>query len=101
MTAAPQFALVDVNNFYVSCERVFQPRLEGIPLVVQGSGTTHMTSGTVMVHARRLRCIFAGILLVNCRMVMCVVTRVLGSRTGFVLAIAGHCCPAVLQGQQN
>jgi DNA polymerase V len=34
MTVAPQFALVDVNNFYVSCERVFQPRLEGIPLVV-------------------------------------------------------------------
>ena len=28
------FALVDVNNFYVSCERVFKPRLEGIPLVV-------------------------------------------------------------------
>ena len=34
MSAAPQFALVDVNNFYVSCERVFQPRLEGIPVVV-------------------------------------------------------------------
>jgi DNA polymerase V len=31
---APQFALVDVNNFYVSCERVFKPRLEGIPMVV-------------------------------------------------------------------
>jgi impB/mucB/samB family len=30
----PQFALVDVNNFYVSCERVFQPKLEGVPLVV-------------------------------------------------------------------
>ena len=28
------FALVDVNNFYVSCERVFQPRLERMPLVV-------------------------------------------------------------------
>lgn len=28
------FALVDVNNFYVSCERVFQPRLERVPLVV-------------------------------------------------------------------
>lgn len=28
------FALVDVNNFYVSCERVFKPRLEGIPIVV-------------------------------------------------------------------
>ena len=32
--AAPCFALVDVNNFYVSCERVFNPQLEGVPLVV-------------------------------------------------------------------
>lgn len=28
------FALVDGNNFYVSCERVFQPRLQGQPVVV-------------------------------------------------------------------
>lgn len=27
-------ALVDCNNFYVSCERVFNPRLEGQPVVV-------------------------------------------------------------------
>ena len=27
-------ALVDCNNFYVSCERVFNPRLEGVPVVV-------------------------------------------------------------------
>ncbi|ARA94519.1 hypothetical protein AWN76_016035 [Rhodothermaceae bacterium RA] len=28
------FALVDCNNFYVSCERVFDPGLEGCPVVV-------------------------------------------------------------------
>jgi DNA polymerase V len=31
---APIFALVDVNNFYVSCERVFQPQFEHVPMVV-------------------------------------------------------------------
>src|SRR3546814_846884 len=28
------FALVDCNNFYVSCERVFQPELRSKPVVV-------------------------------------------------------------------
>ena len=28
------FALVDCNNFYASCERVFRPDLEGVPIVV-------------------------------------------------------------------
>ncbi|MEA2109398.1 MAG: Y-family DNA polymerase [Pseudomonadota bacterium] len=31
---APIFALVDCNNFYVSCERVFNPGLRGRPVVV-------------------------------------------------------------------
>ena len=29
-----RIALVDVNSFYVSCERAFDPRLEGVPVVV-------------------------------------------------------------------
>lgn len=28
------FALADCNNFYASCERVFNPKLEGKPVVV-------------------------------------------------------------------
>ncbi|MFC1607090.1 Y-family DNA polymerase [Candidatus Latescibacterota bacterium] len=30
----PAVALVDCNNFYASCERVFDPKLEGKPIVV-------------------------------------------------------------------
>lgn len=33
----PVFALVDCNNFFVSCERVFRPDLEGKPVVVMSS----------------------------------------------------------------
>src|SRR5437867_12951506 len=28
------FALIDCNNFYVSCERVFQPKYKNVPVVV-------------------------------------------------------------------
>ncbi|WP_123568531.1 hypothetical protein [Morganella morganii] len=28
------FALVDVNSFYTSCERVFRPDLTGKPVIV-------------------------------------------------------------------
>lgn len=31
---ANKFALIDCNNFYASCERVFNPKLEGVPVVV-------------------------------------------------------------------
>jgi DNA polymerase V len=33
-TAMPLYALVDCNNFYVSCERLFEPTLEGKPVIV-------------------------------------------------------------------
>lgn len=32
--AAPMLALIDGNNFYCSCERVFRPSLESVPLAV-------------------------------------------------------------------
>lgn len=32
--AAPLYALVDCNNFYASCERLFRPDLQGQPIVV-------------------------------------------------------------------
>jgi len=34
VTGPRSIAIVDCNNFYVSCERVFQPALEGRPVVV-------------------------------------------------------------------
>ena len=34
MTNNKKFALIDCNNFYASCERVFEPKLEEKPVVV-------------------------------------------------------------------
>jgi len=34
MKKTTTFALIDCNNFYVSCERVFNPRLNGKPVIV-------------------------------------------------------------------
>lgn len=34
MSESGRFALVDANSFYVSCERVFDPKLRGRPVVV-------------------------------------------------------------------
>lgn len=34
MSSTRQFALVDCNNFYASCEQVFNPRLEKKPLLI-------------------------------------------------------------------
>jgi hypothetical protein len=40
-------------------------------------------------------------MMVGCLMVVGVMSRVVGGHTAFMLAIASHCCPAKLQGQQN
>lgn len=37
MSRPPMFALIDCNNFFVSCERLFRPDLEGKPVVVLSS----------------------------------------------------------------
>ncbi|MDB5185322.1 MAG: Y-family polymerase [Candidatus Saccharibacteria bacterium] len=37
MSPAPVFALIDCNNFFVSCERLFRPELTGKPVVVLSS----------------------------------------------------------------
>src|SRR5689334_21961578 len=34
MTSHSIYALLDCNNFYASCERAFNPRLEGHPVIV-------------------------------------------------------------------
>lgn len=36
--AAPRFGLIDGNTFYVSCERMWDPSLRGVPTVVLGNG---------------------------------------------------------------
>ncbi|WBO86813.1 Y-family DNA polymerase [Hymenobacter yonginensis] len=38
------YGLVDGNNFYVSCERVFQPRLDGRPVVVLSNNDGNVVS---------------------------------------------------------
>jgi len=44
------FGLVDCNNFYVSCERVFQPRLEGAPV-----GVLSNNDGCVIARSEELK----------------------------------------------
>lgn len=49
------FALVDGNNFYVSCERVFNPRLEGKPVVVLSNNDGCAVSRSAEVKALGVR----------------------------------------------
>lgn len=44
-------ALVDCNNFYVSCERLFQPALEGRPVVVLSNNDGCVVSRSAEVKA--------------------------------------------------
>jgi DNA polymerase V len=46
------FALVDCNSFYCSCERVFNPRLDGQPVVVLSNNDGCVVSRTTEAKAR-------------------------------------------------
>jgi len=46
------FALVDCNSFYASCERVFNPRLEGQPVVVLSNNDGCVVTRTAEAKAR-------------------------------------------------
>jgi len=48
-------ALVDCNNFYVSCERVFNPKLEGVPVVVLSNNDGCVVSRSSEVKALGLK----------------------------------------------
>jgi DNA polymerase V len=49
------FALLDCNNFYVSCERVFQPRLDGRPVVVLSNNDGNIISRSAEAKALGLQ----------------------------------------------
>lgn len=46
------YALVDCNNFFVSCERIFRPDLEGKPVVVLSSN-----DGCVVARSNEAKCL--------------------------------------------
>ena len=48
-------ALVDCNNFYVSCERVFNPKLEGVPVIVLSNNDGCVVSRSNEVKALGLK----------------------------------------------
>ena len=49
---SPLFVLIDCNNFFVSCEKVFRPDLEGTPCVVASSN-----DGCVVARSQEARAI--------------------------------------------
>ncbi|GAA4001863.1 DNA polymerase V catalytic protein [Hymenobacter fastidiosus] len=49
------FALVDCNNFYVSCERAFQPALIGVPVVILSNNDACIISRSAEAKALGIR----------------------------------------------
>ena len=58
----PVFALVDCNNFYASCEKLFDPKLAGKPVVVLSNNdgcaiARSQASSTPVALAAALNCL--------------------------------------------
>jgi nucleotidyltransferase/DNA polymerase involved in DNA repair len=49
------FALIDGNSFYCSCERVFDPKLEGRPVIVLSNNDGCAVARTVEAKALGIR----------------------------------------------
>ena len=52
------FAIVDCNNFYASCERVFNPRLSNQPIIVLSNNDGCVIAGSV-IKPKILKSMFA------------------------------------------
>lgn len=64
LSPAPRFGLIDGNSFYVSCERVWDPSLRGVPTVVMGNG-----DGCAIAISQEAKAL--GIKRVGCRATFC------------------------------
>ena len=67
----PLFALVDCNNFYVSCERLFDPKLEGRPVIVLSNNDGCAVSRSAEAKALGIRMDMADLLEYGRTAVLC------------------------------
>ena len=88
------FGLIDCNNFYVSCERVFRPDLEGKPVIVlsnndgcavaRSADYVESTRTSILINSSRVS-----------RLVLCVTAAAVGQTAlCYRCTILGRQCPS-------